>query len=107
MVFGVCNNKCKHEVYTKGDFTVVTGIILGSSLDDSSKQSTVVEFPEGFTKDNCVVLSAMVSVSGQNYFGMYDGRLEVQFNPVNNNIEIELSECWGSDMDYKIVLMKI
>lgn len=119
-VFGFCNNKCKHEIYTKeetyskeevyskGDFAVLTGIIPGLSYNDKTyKQNTVVNFPEGFTKNNCVVVSAMASVGGQNYFAMYDGRLEVGFHPVNNNIEIDLSDCWGVDMEYKIVLMKI
>lgn len=96
------------NVSLKSDFVVLTGIIPGLSYNDKTyKQNTVVNFPEGFTKNNCVVVSAMASVGGQNYFAMYDGRLEVGFHPVNNNIEIDLSNCWGADMEYKIVLMKV
>ena len=46
------------NVYTKGDFAVVSFSVFNNG-DDTSKQVTL-NYPTGFTKDNCVVLSVMM-----------------------------------------------
>lgn len=54
-VYGICENKCLKEVTSaeetivKGDFAVLTG-----QLDQGVAN---IEYPNGFNKDNCVVIS--------------------------------------------------
>lgn len=49
------NNKFK----VKGDFAVVTGTIPANST------STTISYPAGFNKNNCVVLSLMLTLNGK------------------------------------------
>lgn len=83
--YGFKKNKCKEEVYTKdeidksleaisndvikcklkGDFAVLTGnMTLEANTGDNASEGIctdtelVIDYPEGFSADNCVVLSA-------------------------------------------------
>lgn len=142
--YGFCENKCKYEVYTKdevdskleeksstshnhdtkyklqGDFAVVSGSIGESDV--------TVAYPEGFTKDNCVVLSAMMKMtndtSSYGYGSVFNstifvnGTTPIAVSLTTNNILISAKKIllsseaidYGSletEMNYKIVLMKV
>lgn len=60
--YGFNNSKEKIEVYTKGDFAVITTQVVAN--ENSNKQGhTYIKFPDGFTLENTIVLSAMYSFS--------------------------------------------
>lgn len=146
-VFGFCNNKCKHEVYTKdetytkeeinnslaecklkGDFAVLTGSIECSGNLNENAASGIctftnvdVDFPEGFTSENCIV----TSIGGRNLAGtaysysiggvtnsqdMAWGTEPIRVSlGVNSKIKIgagNLAEN-SKTRHYKVVLMKI
>lgn len=140
-VFGFCNNKCKHEVYTeeeinnklieyklKGDFAVLTGSIECAANPDENASTglctysnTDVDFPEGFTSENCVV----VSIGGRSLNGLFDSfsnggttcSLDMSWGTepikvalgINSKIKISAGNLANEakTRHYKIVLMKI
>lgn len=63
-LYGYCGSKCKHEVYSKQEiddkFTVVSGSL---SMTDGTGSATI-SYPDGFNKDNCVVISAETKYAG-------------------------------------------
>lgn len=57
-VYGICGtNKCKREVVPMENVTTVTKVINYQSTGVLNEK--VADYPSGFTKDNCVVLSTM------------------------------------------------
>lgn len=104
------------DVYTKaqsntnfkanGDFTSIEVNLRG---DTGSLSNTDVNYPEGFTKDNCVITSTLqktVSGSGWNAipYGSYDNNYIVV---ILETTKIRLVSNLGSNYIAKIVLMKI
>lgn len=62
-------NKEFEEVYTKGDFAIITGqMTLEANTSEQieaniPKQSTLnIDFPDGFNKDNCVCVAIGMKV---------------------------------------------
>ena len=132
IVKGICNvTRCKYDVYTKertdelfkvkGDFAVVTGEITM----ENATGKVIVNYPDGFNKDNTVVIS--YGQTGINSGGPLDainfgfgvhsldymsGSLPRNVALTSTNIEISirnpLDDTAGSrTYNYKIVLMKI
>lgn len=54
-------NKSKQEVYTKGDYLLLTGTIVipESSSSYGVKEQLLFDYPEGFNANNTMVVSAM------------------------------------------------
>lgn len=124
MVFGFCNNKCKHEVYTKdevdtkltdwklkGDFAVLTGDITLESTGGSAN----VNYPEGFTKDNCVIIACGIIYNSGGYraFGTVQASVSTGARLNTNSITVgcyPVQSNTGSPtgtFNYKLVLMKV
>ena len=118
-VHGFCDNKCKHEVYTKDDFAI---IVRKVEIEASGSLQVNIEYPEGFAKDNCVLISLSIIIGGDtqekgwNYYntlkdatGDTDNAFRRDLNLTNAGIQlfIENHNVTSLDVDYKIVLMKI
>ena len=117
IVKGICNiTRCKYDVYTKertdellktkltssdvyvkGDFaTVIANITIG---DDGLLGNVTVPFPDGFTKDNCIVISTMYKNSNEHrYRNGY-----IQTGSAITNIVVGLGLKNGTD-DSKITI---
>lgn len=74
--YGFCENKGKHEVYTKEDFATVTTIhkyVDGDYVDDEgySIASVKTSYPGGFNRENTRIISSKIKAtneSGISYF---------------------------------------
>ena len=98
----------------KGDFAVISGSI-------SKNQGCTINYPNGFNKDNCVVISAAIlyvdgwECSTEDYVGEPSGHLDLVIQPVfrtisleNANITLKLNAIVGTNTySYKVVLMKV
>lgn len=136
IVKGICEiTRCKYDVYTKektdellenkadsinvyakGDFSVIrTTIVDKGDLTTVEKE---VDLPEGFTKDNCVIISAMYSYNADysvnNLFSDFfngDTSSSEYVVQINNNLKIKLFPTGMSANEktvyISIVLMKI
>lgn len=61
------------KVVYKDNFAILTGTITGNGTDSPSD---TINYPEGFSKDNCVVLTANMQRTPQqskSYGSVYDG----------------------------------
>lgn len=134
IVKGICNiTRCKYDVYTKErsdelffvkeNLAYITGTILTSSPTHS------IEYPSGFNKDNCVVLSVMlkktslstacwtyntthdiISQSNGAYSSrviLYDDYIKIFAKTLVLNTDAVTVGEITDDTDFKIVLMKI
>ena len=137
MIFGFKDNKCKGKVYTqeevdnlvakykvKGDFATITGT---ATFDENG--TTTVNYPSGFTKTNCVVISFMTEGIGQTKSlstgSTFDSSntisgsvpkaikladdnivLAIRHISIINDATPSISSTYPN-MNYKIVLMKI
>ena len=110
------------DVYTKGDYAILTGSVANTELSLGGK---TVDYPEGFGQNNCVVISAMkhnhTTSIWTNYYSIFD--ITDQMNDLGLNIQMfaagiklvtltnyvknqaDPNEKWG--YDYRVVLMKI
>lgn len=93
----------------KDDFAVLTGTI---TLTDQVVGRANVDYPTGFNKDNCVVISQMANNLGSSGFSSGRvGRLNVHpsvaFGSTAIAIEVGFTEVTTGTFDYKVVLMKI
>lgn len=114
--YGYCGSKCKHEIYTKDDYAVFEGNF--PVLNKAAYENSVwVNYPEGFTKENTVVISKMhydLLYSSDTYYTdsstgvtTIDGVIEVFLN--DDEIQINLTnktKSTFSDIKYKVVLLK-
>ncbi|MGN1352215.1 MAG: hypothetical protein ACI4VE_05535 [Clostridia bacterium] len=95
-----------HAVNSK--FAVLTGTISVSSAYTAQEQ---VDYPTGFTKDNCVVISQMLNnMGGANYSSGYNGSISQQpLISLGDKVAIRLAfdASTTANYDYKVVLMKI
>lgn len=133
-VYGFCDNKCKHEIYTKdesdakfglkGDFAVVTGTM------EATDTSTIIgqaPYPTGYNKDNCIIVGYSLKRSdadnwmmGSNFdSGNTFGSIPLKIQLIGGGLSIsgknitiingdspDIYEI-TNNIDYKIVLMKI
>lgn len=153
-VYGHCENLCNVEVMAKedieaelagksnsnhnhddtykkiGDFAILTGTMSLSGNQDTSKQTNftdkTLDYPTGFNKDNCVVLSIMRSGNNGKWsngwtvtidsMDMFNGiePIEVTLHGTdstqwNNKIRLRASNYSSNaiTISYKIVLMKV
>lgn len=122
-------NKPASEYKTKGDFALITGTI--SVPTDGNHSSISINYPEGFNKDNCCVISKMfkrvdapstrgysegtVFMPDQNTSGNYPSKVElrssdisimVRYIYISSDGKIVTSEI-STNTNFKIVLMKI
>lgn len=112
----------------KGDYAVISGNVTvpAGSGDDGFAETgyDYIEFPEGFTKDNCVILTQGTknnsSTNGycygytpetMNVFAMGSGCFHMRtiLGNEDNKIKIEIDNYYVDEIvvSYKIVLMKI
>lgn len=147
-VHGFCENKCKHEVYTKdevdtklidyklnGDFVILTGTMkleanTEESLNNGEMKQTIlnIDFPQGFNRDNCLVLSfggrfyetkgyiyGDISGSSRVSTALFTGAVPKAIHlggtaetEYENKIQIEVYNASTTEKDYqyKIVLLK-
>lgn len=95
-----------HAVNSK--FAVLTGTISVSNAYTAQEQ---VDYPTGFTKDNCVVISQMLNnMGGANYSSGYNGSISQQpLISLGDKVAIQLAfdASTTASCDYKVVLMKI
>lgn len=100
----------------KGDFAVVTGVVWKDGAFDQSN------YPSGFSRSNCVVISFMISWNAPELENGYrynyiapkwsDESTDYDLNICNvelgdNNLITVYSDNSAEDMYYKLVLMKI
>ena len=110
------------DVYTKGDYAILTGSVPHDELTLGGK---ALDYPTGFSQDNCVVIAAMKKNKSaymySTYFSVYDSQtstsqLGMVVQMYENTIKLvtiteysrereEPSE--GNGYDYRVVLMKI
>lgn len=63
-VFGFNDAKEKVPIYSKGDYAIITTQVVAN--ENSNKQGhTYIKFPDGFTLENTIVLSAMYSFNAE------------------------------------------
>lgn len=64
-VYGFCKSKCKHKIFTQNDYAVVSGKIkLKYYSNLGISHATIgVDYPEGFTRNNCFVIGRALNVS--------------------------------------------
>lgn len=63
-LYGYCGSKCKHEVYSKQEIDDKFTVAAGNITMTNGSGSTNISYPNGFNKDNCVVISAETKYSG-------------------------------------------
>ena len=101
-VFGICENKCLKEVYSKNDIAVLEG---NFNVSGKSYGSTYAEFPEGFTRDNTIVLSlGLKSNTNNNTLGFCFGIDNNSGNENNCNVSanVTLGLATGTEYENKI-----
>lgn len=103
------NNKLA-QYKLKGDFAVISGTLSASG----GEGNTTVNYPSGFSKDNCVVISVICQFSSsvQQYsYNHISGASLIGAKLATANIEIRLSKYENSgptgNLPFKIVLMKV
>ena len=96
----------------KDRFAVLTGTVVTNPDINSSKQFGTIDLalPDGFTTDNCVVVS--MGYNGKHYsYGSNGWSLNVLINDSLKKVNVEayLGESLGStyNLPVKIVLMRI
>jgi len=114
MVKGFSDSKCAYEVYSKADFAILSG---QATINSGSNTTGWVdlELPEGFTKDNSVVLSQTFGLSNQYIYGFLKNageepqHMSVLFFGDFFRTKIQVNSNVSSDTtyNYKIILLKI
>lgn len=110
IVKGHCgDSKCTYDVYTKekvdellNKYEVLTGTIT-SGMNN-------IAYPEGYTKDNCIVISlAMQYDSGpwEYQYAHNDIEISCLVKLTDSNIYLQDNNMGATTRNYKIVLMKI
>lgn len=136
LVKGYCKeSKCEYDVYTKekadellnakvniSNFAVLTGNVTvpSSSGGTSGTVNTNVNYPTGFTKDNCAPIAIgfkkqndsdyLYEPSSTNSSGAYvNGYFNGYIKMSSSNVIIYSSNSGSSEINlsYKLVLMKI
>lgn len=125
-VYVVCEDMCMEEGMTKeqinseyklqGDFAILTG---STQVTGSSKGTVEIDYPSGFTVDNCVAISFGIKVienRGYNYEGIYTNSEDSIDNCYRRRLNLNSSKVkmvvYNPNTDamtvyYKVVLMKI
>ena len=69
---------CKHEGYTKGDFATVTATITNEE-GVSNGYAKFVAYPDGFTKDNSIIISVLYNetIQGSSSNGLWRNGLQI------------------------------
>ena len=123
-VFNPANYYKKTETYSKNDFALLTGQITLAAAETVEKSKLThleIPYPDGFTKDNCIVISCGLSHFGDTAFysfGYFDKshfNLMVLSGAIPRNVILYdnqiVLQCFNSAQEatyhYKIVLMKI
>lgn len=124
-VYGACENLCKVEVIAKENFAIVTGALTNET------GWIEVNYPEGFSKDNCYVISIMTNKPSNNNIWSYGfdfssggytlGGIQIQASLNDNVIRVRGINVNGSPtmednklycskpnyQNFKIILMKV
>ncbi len=115
-VYGHCENFCNVEVVAKENFALITG---SGTMEASVDYNFTIDYPTGFTKDNCVVMAFGVKVieaKGFEFSGNYVDSGDILRNSykrtislANDNIEgtIRNPNSSSKEVSYKIVLLKL
>ena len=114
------------KVFYKDNFAILTGTITGDETESPSKK---IDYPAGFTKNNCVILTSNLqrsSTTSKGYGSVYDsssyvaGAIPSKVTLGDSDISLEIRNILLSDNSvtisklstavtytYTIVLMKI
>lgn len=138
-LYGICENKClkevvpKTETVVKGDFAVLNGnmTLAANTGDNASKgicedTELVIDYPEGFNANNCVVLSAGRKGTSNCYSYGWNNNVDsvsmvLGLEPFTASLYGETSNAFSNKIrlmagnlatnsktiSYKIVLMKV
>lgn len=89
-------------VIVRGDFAVITGTMA------TSISGTQINYPEGFTKNNSIIISVAVDINGwvYNLYSQSDSSI-FYIKPVLTSEDIVLQNFTATAYVYKLVLMKI
>ena len=115
-VYGHCENLCEVEVIAKENIAVING----SSVVEASATGTInIDYPTGFTADNCVPISLGIKVldaKGFNYVGhkvdagsLLNNAYDRNLNLKTDSIQLMVANANTSEktVNYKIVLLKV
>lgn len=107
------NEKCK----VKGDFAVITGNMDVAAF---AFDQDFINYPQGFNKDNTIVLSTMEEIFNSQYyntiicydrgdnFTISENAVDVTLMPDNIRVRLNNNDnSFKKTFNYKIVLMKI
>lgn len=110
----VCENMCFEEGYTKKQidekYAVLTGTIVTNT---EGKGNFAVDYPEGFNRDNSIVISAAAQygLGGTwSYGNVANNRVTPGVDLISAYILVTVnvsSTFASSEIPYKVVLMKI
>lgn len=123
----ICENMCMVEGVTKeeydskvgdcklkSDFAVLTGSM---TVEPSSSEVVDIDYPTGFNKDNCVVISTMTTTGAAYmndiyiypYGAMVGSENGLRVNLGINKVQISIDSNASKNMtfNYKVVLMKV
>nr|DAL11256.1 MAG TPA_asm: hypothetical protein [Caudoviricetes sp.] len=114
--------KSSTEYITKGNFAVLTGTItMPEAEDENLLGTTTVNYPSGFTKDNCIVVSIMshntvhidwwatpqTPSSSSMLLGNGDTKVILKPSGITIMSAKVASVAARKDVTYKLVIMKI
>lgn len=112
--YGFKKNKGKKEVYAKDDFAVIVGNLKNRIFEEGvTSVAMSVDYPQGFSWDNCVVVSTEVNSSSSllpHCYEMNNGLDHIYCQHSDDKflfwIEHDTAQKDWSDYTYRIVLMK-
>lgn len=118
--YAICKqSKCKRPVYTKeqadeqfvfnDNFVVLEDDDRVSIGTDVTTGRRIIPYPEGFTKDNCIILNVMIKGIGYNNYGEYDDFYEAtnESQLKDNGIALNfMYESGPHEFSYRIALYR-
>jgi hypothetical protein len=87
IVYGICEDKCKEEVYSKEEIPFLTKTVTGVELADI--EGILIPYPEGYTKYNTLILVARATYLPMN--------TTVTPSLLTNGIKIPCSSGFAAD----------
>lgn len=108
-VVGYCKSKCVHEVYSKDCFCVKSGRV---SINNNSYTDVTLNYPLGFTRDNCMVIGYLLRDCDMGYVLKYPTDNFNNNNPLmisldSSSINLTFKPSSGvTKYDYKIMLFR-
>lgn len=141
-IYGYCDSKCKHPVYSKDELnelmyteeqfqkrikTITGSVTLTANTSNDlengwlTNTTTTISYPEGFTKDNCIVLDFSTTKNETSYgwnsgaladsstLGIMAGAIPKNASLRPNEIRLQFDNYSTSQITiyYKLTLFKV